>query len=330
MTPDINFVIFRCLLPTIFAALGGYLLTRSFKRATLVTTPLSNPASPAVMSPTERIEGTYDLWRVLGGAFLCGLGVIVSEYWSRGILLAPNQWLDWNARYQWNWIVWALPVTFLLMGFARWTWQTRTAFASVMWPAVFLFSIAVLTGSLVELEVWGEHLQMILYMIVVGLIAVVLNVASISDMATTRANRWAGLVLAGQFGCVAAVALQTYASLGETALLGASICFGLTVATLTYKVRPVAFGEWSVSFILYPLASVAVSLLLLSVLFQSKPLLPWWLFSLVLMLPTVVWFFDIVYGRYGRVWWRVVLAASVCLITKGLILALTNPFQSEW
>lgn len=321
MSQETQIVIVRFLVPALFAAIGGWLLTRSV---------IPSPLADANWNQGIEVTTKQRMWSTILGALICSAGIVVSDFWARGILLNPAAWVSWEAKYQWNWLIWMLPAVYLVLAAVRLIWSERTHYTSVLWPALFLFAIVALYIPLVELEVWGDQILLVLNLILIGLVAIVSNTAALNELVTSRANRWAGLVLMGQFGCVAAVVLQSYGSLGELAIVGSAICFGLTIATLSQKFRPIAFGEWRVAIIAYPLISVAVSILLLSGFFQSKPLLPNWLFYIVLLLPTINWFFDYVYGRYGRVWWRIVLAAIVSSSVLAAILITTNPFASEW
>lgn len=284
MSLELQLFLFRILIPAVLAAAGGFLFVRH---------------------------------SILLGAFLAGLGIVLSDFLARGILWNPSEWLDWEARYQWQWLVWLLPASFLVLAVSYVQSESDATRTFFLWPALFLFSLAVHYVALFEMESWGDKWELAFHSILIGLIVSVVNIGAIHELNLSGASRWSPLVLLGQLGCAAAIALQSYASLGEWILSSVGIVVGIACVTLAVKADTKPFGGWPFSILVYPLAIAAAVGIALTPFFQSRPLLPLWLHGIVLLLPAVVWFFDVVYGRYWRTWLRVVLAAIVSAAVLG-------------
>jgi hypothetical protein len=168
-----------------------------------------------------------------------------------------------------------------------------------------------------------------LWRIAVGTVAILLNIATLDNLARSGAARWTPLVLLGQLGCVAAIILQSYASLGEWTLACIGTTVGLSIGSLIKGSQPPTFAGWQLSSIVYPLAIASGASLILSPYFQSQPL-SLWLQGSVLFLPTAVWLVDVIFTRYGNAWVRALCAAVICSVLLAAILLITKPFQSEW
>ena len=133
----------------------------------------------------------------------------------------------------------------------------------------------------------------------------------------------------GQLGCVAVITLQSYASLGEWALVGIGVATGATLVGLFASSTSKLHYGWQLSTVVLPLGIMAVACLAVSSFFESRPL-PIWLIGSVLFLPTLVGVVDFIYGRTANPCFRVFLALCVCCLVLGGIFFVTKPWQTEW
>jgi hypothetical protein len=227
-----------------------------------------------------------------------------------------------------------IPSSFVVLGLLRSVLPIPKSIANIAWPMLAILTASTLIVSLMEpdmlnAEKWKEELKSLLWCIAVGTVAILLNIATLDNLARSGAARWTPLVLLGQLGCVAAIILQSYASLGEWTLACIGSTVGLSVGSLITRSQPPTFAGWQLSPVVFPLTIASGTSVLLSPYFQSHPL-SHWLQGSVLFLPTAVWLVDIVFARYGNAWVRASCAAVICGVLLATILLITKPFQSEW
>jgi len=293
-----------------------------------------------LLSTEEGTENDEDeplqsiFFKTLLGTILCGMGLLASDFLQRGLLFKPEEWLNWKASYQWQWMAILIPSSFVVLGLLRSILPIPKSIANIAWPMLAILTACTLIVSFMEpdvldAETWKEELKSLLLRIAVGTAAIILNIATLDNLARSGAARWTPLVLLGQLGCVAAIVLQSYASLGEWTLACIGSTVGVSVGSLIKGSQPLTFAGWQLSSIVFPLTIASGTSLLLSPYFQSEPL-PLWLQGSVLLLPTVVWLVDIVFARYGHAWVRAVSAAVICSVLLATIFLITKPLPSEW
>ncbi|MCE3017522.1 MAG: hypothetical protein ACK56W_15975 [Pirellula sp.] len=280
----------------------------------------------------EPLQGIF--LKTLLGTVLCGTGLLASDLLQRGLLLKPEDWLSWKASYQWQWMAILIPSSFVVLGLLRSSLPVPKSIANIAWPMLAILTTCTVVVSLMEPDVlkeekWKEELKSLLWRIAVGTAAILLNIATLDNLARSGAARWTPLVLVGQLGCVAAIILQSYASLGEWTLACIGSTVGLSIGSLIKGSQPPTFASWQLSSIVFPLTIASGVSLLLSPYFQSQPL-SLWLQGSVLVLPTAVWLVDIIFTRFANPWVRALCAAGICSVLLAAILLITKPFQSEW
>jgi hypothetical protein len=318
MNFEIQVFLQRIAIPAVASLAGGWLL-------------LSTEAGTE-NHEDEPLQGIF--FKTLLGTILCGIGLLASDLLQRGLLFKPEEWLSWKASYQWQWMAVLIPSSFVVLGLLRSVLPIPKSIANIAWPMLAILTACTLIVSLMEpdmlnAEKWKEELKSLLWCIAVGTVAILLNIATLDNLARSGAARWTPLVLLGQLGCVAAIILQSYASLGEWTLACIGSTVGLSVGSLITRSQPPTFAGWQLSPVVFPLTIASGTSLLLSPYFQSHSL-SHWLQGSVLFLPTAVWLVDIVFARYGNAWVRASCAAVICGVLLATILLITKPFQSEW
>lgn len=268
-------------------------------------------------------------WKTLLGSLLIGGSLLVSDFWQRELLSDPMAWTSWTASYRWQWLIWLIPGAVLGLGLLRLFSVSEREQSALVWPALCLFAIGAHYLTIFEPETWPKWLTPMFQAILIGSAASILNLASLHSLVATGASRWTPLVLLAQLGCVAAIAIQSYASLGEWVLTGIGVTLGATCVSFFYSAKSRLFGVWPLAIALYPIVISASICLLSTGYFRSRPL-PIGLTGVVLFLPSLVGFLDFVYGRYGRPWYRVVWAAVACVAVLIAVILITEPFQSDW
>lgn len=274
--------------------------------------------------PLEGIVG-----RTILGSLVCAFGLIASDFLQRDLLFEPKKWLTWESSYQWKWMAIGFPAVFVFTGLLRCFARTPNKYGALLWPCLVAIAVGALYVCLVEKETWGNVWPAIVQSLAVGVVASTLNIATIDNLASSGASRWASLVLVGQLGAVAAIAFQSYGSLGEWALACIGLALGASLSGLLIESRPSVFASWQLSTVIYPLCIAAVASMCLTGFFRSEPL-PFWLNASILFLPTIVWFFDLILTRERNHWLRASVAAILCGVAVATILVMTKAFESSW
>ncbi len=313
MSFELQIALQRLLLPAVCSLIGCYLL-----------------------STTDQGEDWYDdepvrgiTFPTLSGALLCAIGLIGSDLWQRGIILQPQAWLNWKASYQWQWMVWMIPGSILLLAIARSIFVVPIHYTAMAGIASASLAIGVLFVCLNEKTGWEDQSAKLLPWMATGGIAAMWNIASLNSIAKSEGSRWVSLTILGQLGCVTAIAIQSYASLGEWSLAGIGAALGASIVGVCLGSKTKLHYGWQLSTVVIPLGIMAIACLAVSNFFESRPL-PTWLIGSVLFLPTLVCVADIVVGRIMNTWFRVFLAGCICCLVLGAILNFTKPWQSEW
>ena len=313
MSFELQILLQRLLLPAVCSLIGCYVLSRT------------DPGED--WYDDEPIKGMA--FTTLLGAFLCGIGMICSDLLQRGIIAKPDEWLTWQASYQWQWMVWMIPSCMVTMAVARSIFSIPIHYAAFAGFVTATLAICVLFVCLNEGTVWDDQKAKWLPWMAASCVAVMWNIASLNSIAKADGSRWVSLTILGQLGCVAAITIQSYASLGEWTLAGIGVAVGASLVGIFAgsKAKP-DFG-WQLSTVVVPLGIMAVACLAVSSFFESRPL-PIWLIGSVLFLPTLIGVVDFVFGRTASTRFRVLLAACVCCLVLGGIFYVTKLWQLEW
>lgn len=267
--------------------------------------------------------------RLFFGAFLCGLGLLCSDLWQRGLLHKPAEWSTWKAAYQWQWMIWIIPASMLGMSIVRILFAIPIHYAAIASGITASVASGVLLICLNETLIWQDQSANVLPWFAAGTVAILWNTMGLNSIAKAAGSRWVTLVVLAQLGCVAAIALQTYASLGEWTLAGVGAALGASmVGLLRGSSAKLDFG-WQLSIVVLPLGIMAAGCLAVSHFFEPVPL-PLWVTGCVLFLPAIVGATDFVIGRLWGPWVRAILAALICGLLLFAILTISKPWQSEW
>ena len=311
MNFETQIVVQRLLLPAVCALIGSYILAKT--------------DSGAAWYDDEPVQGIGSA--TLVGIFFCAIGIILSDLWQRNLLAHPS---DWRASYQWEWMSWMIPGSMIALAILRTIFTVPIQFTAIASYATGLIALGVMFVCINEGAAWEDQSAKLLPWMTVSCAAVFSNVFSLNSIARSDGSRWVSLTILGQLGCVAAITIQSYASLGLWAVTGIGVAIGASLVGMLYGTTAKVHYGWQLSIVVIPLAVMAVACMAVSrFAFESKPL-PLWLIVSVVFLPTLVCIVDIIVGRIMQNWFRVLLAASVCCAILGTILNITKPWQSEW
>lgn len=275
-------------------------------------------------------EPAQGVWiQNLFGALLCGLGIVASDFCSRDILCKPEEWLNWKASYQWNWMIWLIPAAMMTLAIARSIFSTPIQYVSIAATLLWGMSIGILFVSLNEGQVWKDQATKQMPWLAAGITAIALNTFSLNAMAKSGASRWHLLVVLAQLGCVAAISMLTYGSLGELGLAGSAVAAAASVVSLVKPSTSKTHYGWQLSTVVLPLVILAACILCVSRFFEPFSL-PAWLLASVLFLPSLAGLADLVFGRLSNVWFRPFIAGAVCSGVLGWILYLALSKTPDW
>jgi hypothetical protein len=268
-------------------------------------------------------------FKTLFGVLLCGVALIASDLWKREIILKPIDWPQWKASYQWQWMVWMVPTSMLLFGLARWIFAVPNQISALAYGMVGSIAIGILYVCLNEGDAWQDQSAKLLPWLALGVVAILWNSLGTNAIARSDGSRWAPMVILAQLGCVAAVALNSYASLGEWVLAGIGVASGTCFVSLIKPANSKLHFGWPLSSVVIPLAALAVASFAVTDFFESHPL-PTWLRGLILFLPALVGLLDLVIGRLFNSWVRAILAAICSGAVLGAIFYFSQSKGSDW
>ncbi|MCU0711729.1 MAG: hypothetical protein MUC43_06690 [Pirellula sp.] len=308
-------LIFQLFIPFVLAGIGSWLITSA--------PPLDDWEPPYIWQSLA--------W-MLPGVLLISLGIWMADFGRRGILDQPAQWLSWSSNSRWEWLVFLVPAAVLLLAMLRSLLSSTSKLSQVTWPVSIFLAISIMAWCLSDQFKGNRWSWEVLFAwMVVGCVAITVNLGSLENMAASGSSRWVLLVLAGQMGCISAYAAQSYLSLSLWITSCSAIVFGAFVCSLFRSTKGQSFGLWHLSILMIPLAIATVPTLFLADRYSpAKDRLPLWLIGTVMFLPTLVWFLDIVYTRECRQWLRVLVAFLICASVLSTIIILTKPFETEW
>jgi len=311
MSLELEIALQQFLLPAVCAIMGCTVLART------------NQGDDCFEDEPVRGIGLQTLF----GAAVCAMGIVFSDLWQRGIIAQPMEWSSWKPSYQWERVAWMVPGSMLALALLRFIVSTPVQFAELAGTFTSSIAVGILYASLNDKVVWEDQQSKLLPWMAAGCAAAIMNVSSLNSMATSGGFRWVSLVMLAQFGCLAAIILQSYASLGRCCVVGIGVAFGASIVGLFFRSTTKLHYVWPLSIVVLPLGIMAVICLVLSKFFFESHTFPLWLTGSVLFLPTIVCAVDIVFGRLSNAWFRVFFAGSVCSLVLGAIFYITKPWQ---
>lgn len=324
-------LVFRVLIPLVLGVFFSFLAARSGRKGFVVC-----------------VLSCLILW----GAFA------VSDFGSRGLLMrtdwifgGPGSLGGWEAKEPWMHWVWVAPLVMTLWIALRWILgrgQSETSSRSkrVVWlvDAIYwLSAIAWMSFSMFPVgEGYAEQALKFAYLGVLTWVASVVNAGLLVERTEVAQSRWFRWALVVQFGCIAAVVMQSYASLGEWVVFcGAFMAgaigsggigsggIGMNVSSKSGRVGAQEVGQELGLGMLMSFAAVAG--LTLSQAYAWNPL-PLWLLGVLAMSPSIMAIVDMGLSRSGRgSQWRRLLGFLVLLfLNMGLVYFFVLRAEPQW
>ena len=327
-----NLLVFRVLIPLVLGAFFGFLADRSGRRG---------------------FVGCVLSCLILWGAFA------ISDFGSRGLLMRTD-WIfagsggvgGWEAKEPWMHWVWVAPLVMTLWIALRWILgrgilgrglqaegqrETSSKAKRVVWlvEAIYwLSAIAWMSFSMFPVgEGYAPQASKFAYLGVLTWVASVVNAGLLVERTEFAQSRWFRWALVVQFGCIAAVVLQSYASLGEwvvfcgTFMTGA---IGSGAIGMNGSSKSGLGGAQEVDLgVLMSFAAVAG--LTLSQAYAWNPL-PVWLLGVLAMSPSVMAIVDMGLSRSGRgsLWRRLLGFLVLLLLNMGLVYFFVLRTEPQW
>lgn len=308
-------LLFRVLVPLVFGALSAWFLRHRLEWP--ATT--DGESGPEAKRPGARGLG----WAL--GCVLVWIAFWVSELGSRGILLSPQQWSSWEARERWMHWVWIGPLVL-----SNWI-----AVKAIMKSSPFASAVvALFMGLAMALMAWfmfpdgSGYADQRTWFFVLSLLSLVFALSNrvlVHWRQETAGSVWFGWVHVMHLGCVAAVVLQSYASLGEWMVFSGSMLAGVLLV-LGLSKQP-----WCESILTPLLAFSAVAGLSLSRAYSWSPL-PTGVLVLLLGFPSLAALVDGFVCRFlgGSVVGRVAILFVILGIALGIIYAFVVRNEPQW
>lgn len=324
-------LVFRVLIPLVLGVFFSFLAARSGRKGFVVC-----------------VLSCLILW----GAFA------VSDFGSRGLLMrtdwifgGPGSLGGWEAKEPWMHWVWVAPLVMTLWIALRWILgrgQSETSSRSkrVVWlvDAIYwLSAIAWMSFSMFPVgEGYAEQALKFAYLGVLTWVASVVNAGLLVERTEVAQSRWFRWALVVQFGCIAAVVMQSYASLGEWVVFcGAFMAgaigsggigsggIGMNVSSKSGRVGAQEVGQELGLGMLMSFAAVAG--LTLSQAYAWNPL-PLWLLGVLAMSPSIMAIVDMGLSRSGRgsQWRRLMGFLVLLLLNMGLVYFFVLRAEPQW
>lgn len=279
-----------------------------------------------------------------------------------GSVGGPGSIAGWEAKEPWMHWVWVAPLAMTLwmvlrlnlVGWIlgrRYRAEGQLETGSRSRPVVrlveaiyWLLAIAWMSFSMFPVgEGYAQQAMKFGYLGVLTWGASVLNAGLIVERAGVSQSRWFRWALVVQFGCVAAVVLQSYASLGEwvifcgafmTGAVGSSAVGFSAVGSSAMGRNDSAENGWvgAHDVALGALMSfAAVAGLSLSQAYAWNPL-PLWLFGVLALGPSIMAVVDMGLARSGRgsAWRRLVGFLVLLLLEMGLVYFFVLRTEPQW
>jgi hypothetical protein len=321
-----NLLVFRVLIPLVLGAFFGFLAARSGRRGFVVC-----------------VLSCLILW----GAFA------ISDFGSRGLLtrglLMRTDWIfggpgslgGWEAKEPWMHWVWVAPLVMTLWIALRWILgrgQSETSSRSKrvvrLAEAIYwLSAIAWMSFSMFPVgEGYAQQASKFVYFGVLTWVASVVNAGLLVERTEVAQSRWFRWALVVQFGCIAAVVLQSYASLGEWVVFCGAFMAGAIGMNVSSKSGRGGGQEVGQELSLGMLMSfAAVAGLTLSQAYAWNPL-PLWLLGVLAMSPSIMAIVDMGLSRSGRgsLWRRLMGFLVLLLLNMGLVYFFVLRTEPQW
>jgi len=340
-----NLLVFRVLIPLVLGAFFGFSAAWSGRKGFVVC-----------------VLSCLILW----GAFA------VSDFGSRGLLIR-NDWIfagpggvgGWEAKEPWMHWVWVAPLVMTLWIALRWILgrgQSETSSRSkrvmrLVEAIYWLSAIAWMSFSMFPVgEGYAQQASKFAYLGVLTWVASVVNAGLLVERTEIAQSRWFRWALVVQFGCIAAVVLQSYASLGEWLVFcGAFMAGAFMAGAIGYgAIGSVAIGmngssksgrggqelvqdqalgqaldqELGLGMLM---SFAAVAGLSLSQAYAWNPL-PLWLLGVLAMSPSIMAIVDMGLSRSGRgsLWRRLIGFLVLVLLNMGLVYFFVLRTEPQW
>ena len=269
-----------------------------------------------------------------------------------GSLGGPGGLGGWEAKEPWMHWVWVAPLVMTLWIALRWIldgWILGRWFRAEGQPEAgsrskqvvrlveaiyWLSAIAWMSFSMFPVgEGYAQQAMKFGYLGVLTWVASVVNAGLLVERTELAQNRWFRWALVVQFGCIAAVVLQSYASLGEWVIFcGAFMTGALWSGALGRNGASKNGREGAHEVALGMLMSfAAVAGLSLSQAYAWNPL-PLWLFGVLAMSPSIMAVVDMGLARSGRgsPWRRLLGFLVLLLLEMGLVYFFVLRTEPQW
>jgi hypothetical protein len=340
-----NLLVFRVLIPLVLGAFFGFLAARSGRKGFVVC-----------------VLSCLILW----GAFA------VSDFGSRGLLMrtdwifgGPGSLGGWEAKEPWMHWVWVAPWVITLWIALRWILgggilggglraegqpEISSRSKRVVWlvDAIYwLSAIAWMSFSMFPVgEGYAQQALKFAYLGVLTWVASVVNAGLLVERTEVAQSRWFRWALVVQFGCIAAVVMQSYASLGEwvvfcgafmTGAIGSgaigsgaidSGAIGINGSSKSGRGGQELGQEVGLGMLM---SFAAVAGLTLSQAYAWNPL-PVWLLGVLAMSPSIMAIVDMGLSRSGRgsLWRRLLGFLVLLLLNMGLVYFFVLRTEPQW
>ena len=351
-------LVFRVLIPLVLGAFFGVLAARAGRKG-LVDCVLS----------------CLILWVAFAISDFGSRGLLTQGLLTRGLLMRTD-WIfsgpgsvagpgglgGWEAKEPWMHWVWVAPLVMTLWIALRWIldgWILGRWFRAEGQPeagsrskrvvrlvgAVYwLSAIAWMSFSMFPVgEGYAQQAMKFGYLGVLTWVASVVNAGLLVERTELAQNRWFRWALVVQFGCIAAVVLQSYASLGEWVVFCGAFMTGAIGSGALWSgalwsgalgrngaSKNAREGAYEVALGML-MSFAAVAGLSLSQAYAWN-LLPLWLFGVLAMSPSIMAVVDMGLARSGRgSRWRRLLGFLVLLLLEmGLVYFFVLRTEPQW
>jgi hypothetical protein len=331
-----NLLVFRVLIPLVLGAFFGFSAARSGRKG---------------------FVGCVLSCLILWGAFA------ISDFGSRGLLIR-NDWIfagsggvgGWEAKEPWMHWVWVAPLVMTLWIALRWILgrgQSETSSRSkrvvrLVEAIYWLSAIAWMSFSMFPVgEGYAQQASKFAYLGVLTWFASVVNAGLLVERTEVAQSRWFRWALVVQFGCIAAVVLQSYASLGEWVVFcGAFMAGAIGYGAIGYgAIGNGAIGNGAIGMngssksgrggqelgLGMLMSFAAVAGLSLSQAYAWNPL-PLWLLGVLAVSPSIMAIVDMGLSRSGRgsLWHRLIGFLVLVLLNMGLVYFFVLRTEPQW
>jgi hypothetical protein len=200
--------------------------------------------------------------------------------------------------------------------------------SAIAWMSFSMFPVG---------EGYAQQATRFAYLGVLTWVASVVNAGLLDERTEVAQSRWFRWALVVQFGCIAAVVLQSYASLGEWVVFcGAFMAGAIGYGAIGYGAIGMngssKSGRGGQELGLGMLMSfAAVAGLSLSQAYAWNPL-PLWLLGVLVMSPSIMAIVDMGLSRSGRgsLWRRLIGFLVLVLLNMGLVYFFVLRTEPQW